>query len=359
MLPNSKNEEVALLLIQRGAPLSATKKGPRVTALQSAAANGCLKVVRRLAMRYRELIHGPLVTPGHKADVGRPPDPAAADSRGNTAMHYLALCSRRDYVHQVCLRLMDLGVPLDTPWGGMAMSPLLMACALGNFTVASEFVRFGANLLRRDPTQQERQQNLQEHILPEHRQANAAYVYTALGATYKRAKQAGVVWQSGGKARWEVERRNFIREFIQHNGKVHYPVSLAGDTALARAADRGYVEEIRILVAEGGAVIDRPDAFGMTPLCKAALRGHTAAVEVGLRRVSFRYLSRNEHPVNLSIGTSGTRSRPKPSQSNRSGHRPGADQWHDRVTRNRANYDLAFTLWYACGKTISSDSPSV
>jgi hypothetical protein len=107
-------------------------------------------------------------------------------------------------------------------------------------------------------------------------------VYTALGAKYKQAKQAGVVWRPGGKARWEIERQNFIRVFIQHNGKVNEPVSLAGETALARAADRGLVAEIRILVSEGGAVVDRPDAFGMTPLCKAALRGGFAAVEVGL-----------------------------------------------------------------------------
>ena len=166
------------------------------------------------------------------------------------------------------------------------MSPLLMACTLGNFTVATEFVQLGADLRRRDLTEEERQQNLQAHQQPEHRQANAAYVYAALGAMYKRAKQAGVVWRPGGKARWEIERQNFIRVFIQHNGKANTPVTLAGDTALARAADFGYVEEIRILVSEGGAVVDRPDAFGMTPLCKAALRGHVGAVEVGLRHIT-------------------------------------------------------------------------
>ncbi|KAJ4390358.1 hypothetical protein N0V85_007298 [Neurospora sp. IMI 360204] len=275
----SKNEEVALLLIDRGAPLVLCDGGARITALQSAAANGCLKVVQRLAKRYRELNHGPLLTPGHEADVGRPPDPTATDARLHTAMHYLALCPRREYVREICLCLMDLGVPLDTPWGSMTMSPLLMACALGNFTVATEFVQFGANLQRRDPTEQERQQNLQGGVLPEHRQTNAPYVYTALGVNYKQAKQAGVVWRPGGKARWEIERQNFIRVFIQHNGKVNEPVSLAGETALARAADRGLVAEIRILVSEGGAVVDRPDAFGMTPLCKAALRGGFAAVE--------------------------------------------------------------------------------
>ncbi|ESA42925.1 ankyrin [Neurospora crassa] len=275
----SKNEEIALLLIDRGAPLVVCEGGPHITALQSAAANGCLKVVQRLAKRYRELNHGPLLTPGQRVDVGRPPAPNATDARLNSAMHYLALCPRREYVRDICLYLMDLGVPLDTPWGSRAMSPLLMACALGNFTVASEFVQFGANLQRRDPTEQERQQLLQEDVLPEHRQTNASYVYTALGATYRRAKQAGVVWRPGGKARWKIERQNFIRVFIQHNGKVNEPVSRAGDTALARAAERGLAAEVRILISEGGAVVDKPDALGMTPLCKAALHGGFAAVE--------------------------------------------------------------------------------
>ncbi|KAK1775978.1 ankyrin repeat-containing domain protein [Copromyces sp. CBS 386.78] len=275
----SKNEEVALLLIDRGAPLVACDGDHNITALQSAAANGCPKVVHRLAKRYRELTYGPLVNPGHEKDVGRLLDPRATDARLHTAMHYLTLCPRREHIGEICLCLMDLGIPLDTPWGSMAMSPLLMACALGNFTVGTEFVQFGANLQRRDPTEEERQQHLQAHVMPEHRQGNAPYVYTALGVAYKQAKQAGVVWRPGGQARWEIERQNFIRVFIQHNGKANNPVSLAGDTALARAADRGLVAEIQILVSEGGAVVDRPDAFGMTPLCKAALRGRFAAVE--------------------------------------------------------------------------------
>lgn len=281
MLQNSKNEDIALLLIDRGAPLLACGGHLRITALQSAAANGCPKVVQRLAKRYRELIQGPLLTASHTADVGRPPDPRATDARLNTAMHYLTLCSRREYVRDICLCLMDLGVPLNTPWGSMAMSPLLMACALGNFTVATTFVQFGADLRRRDPTEQNRQQQIDENVPPEHRQGNAAYVYTALGVKYRCAKQAGVVWRPGGKARWEIERQNFIRVFIQHNGKVNEPVNLAGDTPLARAADRGLVPEIRILVSEGGAIVDRPDVFQITPLCKAAMHGGLAAVEVG------------------------------------------------------------------------------
>lgn len=360
MHPNSKNEEVALLLIDRGAPLLACDGGPRVTALQSAVANGCLKVVQRLAKRYRELNRGPLLTPRHEADVDRLLDPRATDARLNTAMHYLTLCPRREYLRQICLCLMDLGVPLDTPWGSMAMSPLLMACAIGNFRVATELVQFGANLQRRDPTEQERQQHPQEHVLPEHRQSNAPYVYSALGARYIRATQAGVVWRPGGQARWAIDRQEFIRVFIQHNGEANAPVSLVGETALLRAVDRGFVAEIRILLSEGGAVVDRPDAFGMTPLCKAALRGNVTIVEVGLHHhLHPSNPFSNEHLLTWFIGPSGSRGGPKPFQSNRSSHRPGADQWHDCVTRNRADHNIATTLRYACGKIITSVSPSI
>ncbi|KAK3400329.1 hypothetical protein B0T20DRAFT_373917 [Sordaria brevicollis] len=275
----SKNEEVALLLINRGAPLLACGGHLRITALQSAVANGCLKVVQRLAKRYRELIQGPVLTAPHEAEVDCPPDPRATDAHLYTAMHYLTLCSRPEYVRDICLYLMDLGVPLNTPWGSMAMSPLLMACAMGNFNVATTFVQLGADLRRRDPTPQGHPQQEEEAVLQEHRQRNAAYVYAALGVKYRSAKQRGVAGRSGGKAQWELERQNFIRVFIQHNGKVNEPVAQAGDTPLARAADRGLVPEIRMLVSEGGAVVDRPDAFQITPLCKAAMRGGVAAVE--------------------------------------------------------------------------------
>ena len=358
MFQNSKNEEVALLLIDRGVPLVVSNRSYRVPALHSAAANGCSKVVQRLAKRYRELIYGPLLTPVHKEDEGYQLEPRATDASRKTAMHYLALCPHRDSIRDICLSLMDLGVPLDTPWGDVAISPLLTACALGNFTVATTFVQFGANLRRRDITEQERHRL--DGVAIEHRQPNAPYIYTALGVEYQRAQEAGVVFP-GSKARWESERQNFIRVFIQHNGKVNEPVSLSGETALSRAADRGLADEIRILILEGGAVADKPDAFGMTPLCRASLRGGLQSVEVGLGRHYIPLLRLlNPHVLTSRfIGPFGSGGEPQPSRQNRPNHGSGADKWYDCGARNRVDHDTATTLRYTCRTWVTSESSSI
>jgi ankyrin repeat protein len=59
-----------------------------------------------------------------------------------------------------------------------------------------------------------------------------------------------------------------------------------GETALHRAASRGHLQAVRLLL-EGGASVDAVDGEGVTPLVLAAYRGQTDVVTLLLERGAY------------------------------------------------------------------------
>lgn len=59
-----------------------------------------------------------------------------------------------------------------------------------------------------------------------------------------------------------------------------------GETALHRAASRGHLQAVRLLL-DGGASVDAVDGEGVTPLVLAAYRGQTDVVKLLLERGAF------------------------------------------------------------------------
>jgi uncharacterized protein len=106
---------------------------------------------------------------------------------------------------------------------------------------------------------------------------------------------AALVWLVADQRRQSRER-DFLTAASQGNmsrlaelaDKVSVDARLSadGETALHRAASRGHLQAVRLLL-EGGASVDAVDGEGVTPLVLAAYRGQTDVVTLLLERGAY------------------------------------------------------------------------
>ncbi|KAK3366426.1 ankyrin repeat-containing domain protein [Podospora didyma] len=260
-----KQASTALLLLERGAPLRVSVGMPDtnplpISALQSAAENGLPTVVRWLKAHYRKLRAQSSTNPADE-DLR---DPRLGDTWGNTAMHYLALCFDYNAAYAIARDLQELGLHVDERGGRRDCTPLLLACCLGNFSAARAFLKAGAYP----------QAILDEDYDYDDGEGDTTCLDNALRAPYG---PIAIKFQS--LAEWEAERLQFIKELIEAGVDVD---ELPGDhkTPLIIAAQRGLANELRLLLDQGGALVNAVGESKSTALMHACDHRRLDCVEV-------------------------------------------------------------------------------
>ncbi|KAM7195755.1 Ankyrin repeat-containing domain protein [Naviculisporaceae sp. PSN 640] len=271
--------EIAILLLERNAPLyvsasSASKGRYSVTALQSAAENGLVSVVRYLKEYFQKQkavlddSHGSADTDeldfwGQSAD---PTDPRSADLYGNTAMHYVSLCFDFEAASAIVKDLQELGLDVDERGGRRDATPLLMACCMGNFSAARAFLRaeaFPEAVLEED------------FVEYDGLEGDTTCLDNALYARFTtRAEKKQTLEQ------WKGERYQFIKELIQMGVDVEELPGTSGATPLGIAAQRGLDDEVKLLLEFGGAYVNGMAESGKTALMAAAQRHEASTVKI-------------------------------------------------------------------------------
>ncbi|KAM7211342.1 Ankyrin repeat-containing domain protein [Rhypophila decipiens] len=265
-----QHPEVAILLLERGAPLhvsasSASRGRYSVTALQSAAENGLVSVVRYLK-EYFQRQKGTMEARGTQDDSADPSDPRSADLYGNTAMHYVSLCFDFEAACAIVQDLKELGLYVDERGGRRDATPLLMACCMGNFSAARAFLRAGAYA---EATVEE---DFADYDVLEGASScldNALYARFSDRAARHQAEEV-----------WQQERYQLVKELIKAGVDVEVLPGTSGATPIGIAAQRGLEHETQLLLELGGAYVNGMAESGKTALMAAAQRQHIETVKI-------------------------------------------------------------------------------
>ncbi|KAL2120335.1 hypothetical protein VTJ04DRAFT_4361 [Mycothermus thermophilus] len=229
---------VAELLIHRGASLSLdANPGHNHTALHSAAANALVPVIKLLAINDINL------------DVNQ------RDAWDNTALHYVSgIWLTRDSleIRNTIAKLLALGADLEAH-NDDGHTPLLNACARGNYAVAQRLVEVGANP---DP---------HRHI-PGFRDCRPLYYCLLHRAEFFDVDNAPVKHDE-----FEGNRITLIKALVDAGADVNARFDKRGHRSCTPLMLACELDEPRAVAAliECGAEIHAQDRSGRTPLCYA------------------------------------------------------------------------------------------
>ncbi|KAL1842575.1 hypothetical protein VTJ49DRAFT_4858 [Mycothermus thermophilus] len=226
---------IAELLIHRGASLDLdANPGHNHTALHSAAANGLVPVIKLLAINDLNL------------DVNQ------RDAWDNTALHYVAeIWSPREApeIRDTITKLLALGADLEAH-NDSGHTPLLNACARGNYAVAYRLVSIGANP---DP----------HRYIPGFRDCRPLYYCMLQRAEFFDVDEAPVKHDE-----FEGNRVTLIKALVDAGADVNARFDKRGHrscTPLMLACELAEPRAVAALV-QCGAEINAQDRNGRTPL---------------------------------------------------------------------------------------------
>lgn len=233
-----QERSVAELLIFRGASLKLdAAPHHRHSALHSAAAHGLIPVIKLLALNDVNL------------DVNQ------RDAWDNTALHYVAeLWSTRDSadIRDTIAKLLALGADLEAH-NENGHTPLLHACARGNFAVAHRLANIGANP---DP----------HRSIPNFRDFRPIYYCMLPRAEFFDVDDAPVKHDE-----FEGNRVTLIKALVDAGAGVNARFDKRGHrgvTPLMLACELAEPRAVAALV-QGGAEVNAQDRSGRTPLSYA------------------------------------------------------------------------------------------